>query len=160
MKTCPKCALTAGDDATTCQACGHGFSTVSLTSVFMLLGCGVLLVVSANSLIASLPKEKPEIVEVRPVSPFPTRNAFAETLPTLAGPARASLLGRLMTKSGQPCATVERSYYLGSRDGMAYWNIRCDGSGDWMVQVKNDSSITRVACNDHPQIKAQCWKPM
>lgn len=142
-----------------CPACGYGFSMFSLKSILMILGFGAVLTYATGSLIASLPREE-KIVVVPPVKPFPTRNAFAESLPALKGPARAMMLGKLMTKSGQPCANVERSFFAGSRDGLAFWNVRCEGSGDWMIQVKNDSSITRVACNDHPQIKALCWKPL
>ncbi len=131
----------------------------SFKSLLMIVGAGMLLATSVNSLIASLPRAE-KIVVVPPVKPFPTRNAFAESLPTLAVAARATMLGKLMTKSGQPCADVKRSFYVGSRDGLAYWNIRCAGSGDWMVQVRNDASVTRVACDEHPQIKARCWKPL
>lgn len=131
----------------------------SFKSLLMIVGAGMLLATSVNSLIASLPRDE-KIVVVPPVKPFPTRNAFAESLPTLAVAARATMLGKLMTKSGQPCADVKRSFYVGSRDGLAYWNIRCAGSGDWMVQVRNDASVTRVACDEHPQIKARCWKPL
>lgn len=131
----------------------------SFKSLLMIVGAGMLLATSVNSLIASLPRDK-KIVVVPPAKPFPTRNAFAESLPTLAVAARATMLGKLMTKSGQPCADVKRSFYVGSRDGLAYWNIRCAGSGDWMVQVRNDASVTRVACDEHPQIKARCWKPL
>lgn len=132
---------------------------VSFKSLLMIVGAGMLLAASVNSLIASLPRDE-KIVVAPPVKPFPTRNAFAESLPTLAGAARAKMLGKLMTKSGQPCADVKRSFYVGSRDGLAYWNVRCAGSGDWMVQVRNDASVTRVACDEHPQIKARCWKPL
>ena len=131
----------------------------SFKSLLMIVGAGMLLATSVKSLIASLPRAE-KIVVVPPVKPFPTRNAFAESLPTLAVAARATMLGKLMTKSGQPCADVKRSFYVGSRDGLAYWNIRCAGSGDWMVQVRNDASVTRVACDEHPQIKARCWKPL
>lgn len=131
----------------------------SFKSLLMIVGAGMLLATSVNSLIASLPRAE-KIVVVPTVKPFPTRNAFAESLPTLAVAARATMLGKLMTKSGQPCADVKRSFYVGSRDGLAYWNIRCAGSGDWMVQVRNDASVTRVACDEHPQIKARCWKPL
>lgn len=132
---------------------------VSFKSLLMIVGAGMLLAASVNSLIASLPRDE-KIVVAPPVKPFPTRNAFAESLPMLAGAARATMLGKLMTKSGQPCADVKRSFYVGSRDGLAYWNVRCAGSGDWMVQVRNDASVTRVACDEHPQIKARCWKPL
>ena len=108
---------------------------------------------------ASLPRDE-KIVIAPAVKPFPTRNVFAESLPTLTGAARATMLGTLMKRSGQPCAEVKRSFYVGSRDGLAYWNVRCAGSGDWMVQVKNDASVTRVSCDEHPQIRARCWKPM
>ena len=131
----------------------------SFKTLLVIVGAGMLLATSVNSLIASLPRAE-KIVVVPPVKPFPTRNAFAESLPTLAVAARATMLGKLMTKSGQPCADVKRSFYVGSRDGLAYWNIRCAGSGDWMVQVRNDASVTRVACDEHPQIKARCWKPL
>lgn len=131
----------------------------SFKSLLMIVGAGMLLAASANSLIASLPRAE-KIVVAPPVKPFPTRNAFAESLPMLAGTARATMLGKLMTKSGQPCDDVKRSFYVGSRDGLAYWNVRCAGSGDWMVQVRNDASVTRIACDEHPQIKARCWKPL
>lgn len=142
-----------------CPACGFAFPIFSLKSVLMTLGFGVVFAYAGGSLIASLPRDE-KIVVAPPVKPFPTRNAFAESLPALKGPARATMLGKLMTKSGQPCANVKRSFFVGSRDGLAFWNVRCGESGDWMIQVKNDSSVTRVACNDHPKIKALCWKPL
>lgn len=159
MKSCPKCHISVRDEATMCPACGFAFPMFSLKSVLMTLGFGLVLAYAAHSLITSLPRDE-KIVVARQVKPFPTRNAFAESLPALKGPARATMLGKLMTKSGQPCALVKRSFFVGSRDGLAFWNVRCEGSGDWMIQVKNDSSITRVACNDHPEIRALCWKPM
>lgn len=154
MKSCPKCKVSCIDDATSCPACGQMLTMVSFKSLLMIVGAGMLLAASVNSLIASLPRDE-KIVVAPPVKPFPTRNAFAESLPMLAGAARATMLGKLMTKSGQPCADVKRSFYVGSRDGLAYWNVRCAGSGDWMVQVRNDASVTRVACDEHPQIKAR-----
>lgn len=159
MKPCPKCKTSCTDDASSCPACGQMLAMFSWKSVLMIVGAGVLVAASVNSLIASLPREE-KIVVAPPVKPFPTRNAFAESLPTLAGAARATMLGKLMTKSGQPCDDVKRSFYVGSRDGLAYWNVRCAGSGDWMVQVRNDASVTRIACDEHPQIKARCWKPL
>ncbi|OYW22019.1 MAG: hypothetical protein B7Z43_08655, partial [Sphingomonas sp. 12-62-6] len=77
-----------------CPACGYGFSMFSLKSVLMILGFGVVLTYAAGSLIASLPREE-KIVVAPPVKPFPTRNAFAESLPALKGPARAMMLGKL-----------------------------------------------------------------
>ncbi len=159
MKTCPKCKISVRDEATMCPACGFGFPMFSLKSVLMILGFGVVLTFAAGSLIASLPRDE-KIVVASPIKPLTTRNVFAESLPALKGPARATMLGKLMTKSGQPCTKVKRSFFAGSRDGLAFWNVRCEESGDWMIQVKNDSSITRVACNDHPEIKALCWKPL
>lgn len=159
MKRCPKCTITVRDEATMCPACGHAFSMFSFRAILMIVAGGLVLAAAANSLIASLPREE-KIVIAPPVSPFPTRNAFAESLPSLKGPERASMLGTLMTKSGEPCARVKRSFHVGNRDGLAYWNVRCEGSGDWMIQVRNDSSITRIACDAHPQIRALCWKPM
>lgn len=159
MQKCPKCADHVLDDATMCAACGYAFSMFSTQKILMIVAAGAALFFGAQSLIDSFPKKKPVIVQLPPRT-FTARNSFAEQIPALAGEARAALFGKMMKRSGETCDTVKKSFFLGTRDGLAYWNIRCEGSGDWMVQIKGDASITRVACAAHHEIRAQCWKPL
>ncbi|OYY90623.1 MAG: hypothetical protein B7Y45_06655 [Sphingomonas sp. 28-66-16] len=89
---------------------------------------------------------------------FAARNRFAENVPALPEPARRDLFGGLLAASGEKCSEVRKTQFLGTRDGMAYWNVRCTGSGDWFVQIKNDSSATVVSCAELKKVNGRCWR--
>lgn len=158
MKLCPKCRDNVSDQTTVCRVCGHSFSIFGFHRIAMILGLGAVVAVSLASLIDSLPTRDPPPPPPL-VAPISTRNSFAENFPALASHVRAARFSKMIARSGEACTAVKKSFYLGSRDGLAYWNVRCEGSGDWMVQLKNDATMTRVACDSHAEVKARCWKP-
>lgn len=59
---------------------------------------------------------------------------------------RRTTFATLLTKSGEHCPRVSRSFYQGQdKQGNAFWNLACDGGDSYLVQVNNDAKgSTRV----------------
>ena len=66
-----------------------------------------------------------------------------------------------MTKSGEKCGKVTRSFYQGSTEsGQVIWNIQCSASGDWQLMVEPNSagSTKLMPCDTVRLLGMQCWR--
>jgi hypothetical protein len=59
---------------------------------------------------------------------------------------RADIFLKFMERSGEPCATVSRTFYQGSdQQGNAFWDVKCAGGGSFVIMVNNDATgSTRI----------------
>lgn len=59
---------------------------------------------------------------------------------------RQQALAGLLSKNGERCSAVDRTFYQGSdKSGNAFWNASCRGGKSFLIQVNNDSQgSTRI----------------
>jgi len=67
-------------------------------------------------------------------------NPGHDRLSAMSEADRQSALASFLVGSGVPCARATKTFYQGSDDhGNAFWNVACDKTESWVIQVNNDS---------------------
>lgn len=90
--------------------------------------------------------------------------AASDTINALPEQRRADLFRQLLVSGGETCGAVTNVFFKGnnsSDNGAAYYAIRCDPGGDWMVTVQNGGNMaTRVtSCAVIKLVGVECWTP-
>lgn len=73
-------------------------------------------------------------------------NRAHDQISAMSEDQRRNVLALFLSKSGEKCNAVSRTFYQGSdRRGNAFWNAACVGGESFVIQVNNDSGgSTRI----------------
>ena len=73
-------------------------------------------------------------------------NPAHEQLNAMSESQRRSALTAFLSKSGEVCSSVSRTFYQGSdKQGNAFWNAACADGNSYLIQVNNDAAgSTRI----------------
>jgi len=73
-------------------------------------------------------------------------NPAHEQLLSMSEQDRRTFFAGFLVKSGEQCASVNKTFYQGSdKRGNAFWNARCIGGAAFLIQVNNDATgSTRI----------------
>jgi hypothetical protein len=73
-------------------------------------------------------------------------NQAHSTIMKLSEQNRQGLFTKFLTKSGESCSGVNKTFYQGSDgEGSAFWNVACNGGQSYSIMLKNDATgSTRI----------------
>jgi|GEM_PF-3726659 len=87
----------------------------------------------------------------------------SEMINALSSNAQAGLFKHLIDAPDSECRLVSRVFFKGEspKDDSAYYAVRCEPSGDWMVAVKNTGNMPGrvVSCAVVKPLGVECWTP-
>jgi hypothetical protein len=68
------------------------------------------------------------------LAPLVDANEVHRQLAALTEEQRQGVLARLLTREGERCPAVTRTFHQGmSKDGASFWSVSCSSEKDWQI---------------------------
>lgn len=77
-------------------------------------------------------------------------NPAHDQIQALGDAKRATFFAAYLTRAGERCASVSRTFFQGmDTRGAAFWNVQCAGGEAWQLMINNDAggSARYLSCS-------------